>query len=147
MEEIVNHAQTSTLTEQPSFYIVLCGGQKGAWKEKGDGCIYQGATDREKVYVHFLDRRLFPAGAMFGSRHNKSWPITGAHGPSYWDNPHLKLNNDGLVLLHNNWVRGINRKQERVVERGLWYYNVAKQICSYREDPNAKALIQDKFKM
>ena len=143
MEEIVAHAQTSKLTEQPSFYVVLCGGKQGEWTEGPDACVYRAGDGGKMLRVQFLDRTLYPAGAVHSSRrHNASWPVTGAHGPSHWDNPELRHNPDGLRLLHNNWIKGVDGKTNRVIDRGLWFYDTKRQICDYSPWPDAAALAQ-----
>ncbi len=35
------HAAVSDLTEQPSFYMILCGGREGENKVGTDKCIYR----------------------------------------------------------------------------------------------------------
>ncbi len=40
MKDIVAHAYKSKTTEQPSFYVVLCGGEQGLLAYGGTKCLY-----------------------------------------------------------------------------------------------------------
>ena len=123
MESIVAHAATSTLTEQPSFYIILCGGREGANKKGTDKCIYtpapaaDGAEVEEQLplEVEFLDRLLYPNGAV----------------GKFWDIKDIQTSKPELVILHNNWIRGLRSKFKRVVDHRLWYYARDKEACDY----------------
>ena len=129
MEQIVMHAAASRLTEQPSFYMVLCGGKEGTHRQGTTRCIYplpddaapKGQGEEGKgatLAVDYLDRRLYPAGA-YGD---------------FWTSDRLHDNGD-LVILHNNWIKGMRNKIQRLVDHGLWFYNRNKAICSYDQHP------------
>jgi hypothetical protein len=149
-EAIVAHAAASSLTEQPSFYIVLCAGKDGDARIGDSHCQYRPAPeavaaantalslvradrDREQalendrpqapsedlLLVEFLDRDLFPAGA---------WK-------NFWDSPDIKKAYPQLVVLHNNWIKGLQAKAQRLVNHHLWWYDRTKMICSYAQSP------------
>nr|CAD1834424.1 unnamed protein product [Ananas comosus var. bracteatus] len=61
MEMVVKHASTSNLSEQPSFYDVLCG--EGGVNRVGNDQCYEPKTS---LTVFFLDRNFFPNGAYMG---------------------------------------------------------------------------------
>ena len=124
MEQIVLHAAASTLTEQPSFYMVLCGGKEGKFKKGDSQCLYPGPDGKSQndrtppLLVDYLSRDLYPAGAY----------------KSLWDDEGIRHNTE-LVILHNNWISGMKNKIQRLIDRRLWYYNREKLICSYDPDP------------
>ena len=72
-----------------------------------------------KLVVTFLDRDFYPAGAWKG----------------LWDDPNI-AGNKQLVVLHNNWIKGLRAKAERLMQRGLWWYNRDALICSYEPRPS-----------
>eukprot|EP00056_Hartaetosiga_gracilis_P003090 m.59689 g.59689 ORF g.59689 m.59689 type:complete len:737 (-) comp11328_c0_seq1:26-2236(-) len=122
MKEIISHAKASTMTEQPSFYIVLCGDIKGVNVVGSDKCHFSYKGDggkNEVLVVQFLDRELYPNGSV----------------NNYWKSLSIIDDFPQLVILHNNWIKGLRAKIERTVTRGLWYYNREKLICSYEEKP------------
>eukprot|EP00041_Stephanoeca_diplocostata_P009918 m.156830 g.156830 ORF g.156830 m.156830 type:complete len:742 (+) comp17950_c0_seq8:272-2497(+) len=136
LEAIVVHAASSRLTEQPSFYMVLCGGKEGRLKEGDNACIYRPPPyvgDGEPPFdpdsslrVEFLDRHQFPNGAT-GTRANVS--------KLYWDLKAAKHHPDNLVVLHNNWIKGLGNKVRRLVEQDLWYFDREAEICMYDAAP------------
>ncbi|KAI3856302.1 hypothetical protein MKX03_014892 [Papaver bracteatum] len=110
LERVVNHASTSTLSEQPSFYDMLCG--EGGKNRLGDDRCHEPETN---LTVHFLDRDLFPNGAY----------------RELWEEPNVKsaCKKRGCIVLHNNWVNGRQRKLERQVLSGLWEYDISRRMC------------------
>lgn len=110
MEKVVKHASTSELSEQPSFYDVLCG-VGGVNRVGNDGCI---ETDTN-LTVHFLDRNMFPNGAYQGFWQKKDVGIA--------------CRRKGCVILHNNWISGRERKLDRQVLSGLWAYDSTTRKC------------------
>lgn len=113
MVKVVKHASVSDLSEQPSFYDVLCG-EGGANRFGADRCL----EPETNLTVHFLDRNLFPNGAYQG----------------IWENVNVRdaCQEKGCVILHNNWVSGRKRKLERQTLSGLWEYDVSTRICLHR---------------
>ncbi|XP_019703111.1 beta-arabinofuranosyltransferase RAY1 [Elaeis guineensis] len=110
MEMVVRHASSSDLSEQPSFYDVLCG--EGGVNRVGDDRCREPSTN---LTVFFLDRNFFPNGAYKG----------------LWEKPDvrsacMKL---GCLILHNNWISGRKKKLERQVLSGLWDYDPSSRLC------------------
>lgn len=110
LKKVVKHASTSDLSEQPSFYDVLCG--KGGANRVADDHCFEPST---KLTVIFLDRSSFPNGAYKGL-----WEKSDVRSAC------LKL---GCVVLHNNWINGRKRKFERQVRSGLWDYDSSTRMC------------------
>lgn len=112
MEKVVKHAATSGLSEQPSFYDVLCG--EGGSNRMGDNICVEPETG---LAVHFLDRDLFPNGA-----YDELWMTR---------NVSEACLRKGCVILHNNWVSGRRKKLERQVRSGLWEYDISTRMCQH----------------
>ncbi|KAK9090323.1 hypothetical protein Sjap_023500 [Stephania japonica] len=110
MEKVVKHAMVSPLSEQPSFYDVLCG-EAGANRLGDNRCV----EPETNLTVHFLDRNLFPNGAYHG----------------LWQKANVKASckRKGCVILHNNWISGRKKKLERQIASGLWEYDVFTRMC------------------
>ncbi|KAF6157474.1 hypothetical protein GIB67_004412 [Kingdonia uniflora] len=90
MEKVVKHASTSALSEQPSFYDVLCG--EGGVNRLGDDRCFEPETN---LTVQFLDRNLFPNGAY----------------RNLWEKANVRAacEREGCIILHNNWINGRRR--------------------------------------
>ncbi|KAK7386755.1 hypothetical protein VNO78_27091 [Psophocarpus tetragonolobus] len=110
IEKVVRHAETSGLSEQPSFYDTLCG--EGGSNRVGDNKCVEPETN---LTVHFLDRDLFPNGAY----------------QELWQEKHVKAAclKKGCYIIHNNWISGRLKKLERQVLSGLWEYDPATRMC------------------
>ncbi|XP_020098503.1 beta-arabinofuranosyltransferase RAY1 [Ananas comosus] len=110
MEMVVKHASTSGLSEQPSFYDVLCG--EGGVNRVGNDQCYEPKTN---LTVFFLDRNFFPNGAYMG----------------FWEKPDVRSAclRAGCFILHNNWINGRKRKLERQIQSGLWDYDPSTRLC------------------
>lgn len=110
LERVVKHASTSNLSEQPSFYDVLCG--EGGVNRVGDDRCLEPVTN---LTVVFLDRDSFPNGAYKG----------------LWEKPSVKSAclELGCLVLHNNWISGRKRKLERQLLSGLWDYDPSSRMC------------------
>ncbi|KAG9438996.1 hypothetical protein H6P81_019161 [Aristolochia fimbriata] len=110
MEKVVKHASNSDLSEQPSFYDVLCG-EGGTYRIGDDKCL----EPKTNLTVHFLDRTRFPNGAYRG----------------LWEKKNVRkaCMKQGCVILHNNWVSGRKKKLERQVSSGLWEYDPGSRLC------------------
>lgn len=126
---IVISANRSRLSEQPNFYMVLCGGKEGRTIQGTDACIYTTnstevaeAAGTSELYVQYLDRQKYPNGAV-----GDMWVAPGFENMS-------KTNPD-IVILHNNWIRGLDGKQGRLFKNGLWWYNNQEMICNYHDTP------------
>lgn len=109
-ELIVKHASFSNMSEQPSFYDVLCG-ESGRHRVGERHCL----EPKTNVTTHFLDRGLFPNGAF----------------NDIWDQKNVSkaCSLQGCFVLHNNWVSGRQRKFARQIASGLWDYDVKNRIC------------------
>ncbi|KAF5207315.1 Nucleotide-diphospho-sugar transferase [Thalictrum thalictroides] len=113
MEKVVLHASVSDLSEQPSFYDVLCG--EGGANRLGDDMCVEPETN---LTVHFLDRNLFPNGAYQG----------------LWEKVNVKevCKMKGCIILHNNWISGRKNKLQRQLSSGLFEYDVSTRMCLHR---------------
>ncbi|CAI0390437.1 unnamed protein product [Linum tenue] len=120
IEKVVNHASTSTLSEQPSFYDMLCG-EGGSNRISDDRCL----EPETNITVHFLDRNLFPNGAYL----------------DLWEKPNVReaCMKQGCFVLHNNWISGRLKKLERQVLSGLWEYDSSKRMCFSCITPNSSS--------
>ncbi|MCO5591379.1 hypothetical protein L7F22_045362 [Adiantum nelumboides] len=109
-EMIVKHASMSNMSEQPSFYDVLCG--PSGQHRVGDLLCLEPETN---VTTHFLNRDLFPNGAF----------------KELWERRNVSeaCILQGCFVLHNNWVSGRSRKFARQIASGLWDYDVKNRIC------------------
>ena len=110
MEKVVRHAATSGLSEQPSFYDILCG--EGGSNRVGDNQCVEPETN---MTVFFLDRNLFPNGAYL----------------DLWQEKNVKAAclKKGCFIIHNNWISGRLKKLERQVLSGLWEYTSSSRMC------------------
>ncbi|KAG6759029.1 hypothetical protein POTOM_035493 [Populus tomentosa] len=101
MEKVVEHAATSNLSEQPSFYDTLCG-EGGSYRISDNSCV----EPETNLTVHFLDRNLFPDGAYL----------------NLWQKKNVKKTcmMKGCLVLHNNWISGRMKKLDRRIVSGSW---------------------------
>ncbi|XP_058102029.1 beta-arabinofuranosyltransferase RAY1 isoform X4 [Magnolia sinica] len=110
MSKVVTHALSSDLSEQPSFYDVLCG--EGGVNRIGDDRCFEPETN---LTVHFLDRNHFPNGGYQGLWEKRN--VTAA------------CMKKGCIVLHNNWISGRKKKLKRQVLSGLWEYDASTRMC------------------
>ncbi|GJM89049.1 hypothetical protein PR202_ga05645 [Eleusine coracana subsp. coracana] len=98
------------LSEQPSFYDVLCG--KDGTNRIGDNKCLEPNTN---MTVVFLNRDLFPNGAY----------------KDLWNNHdvHSICKELGCFILHNNWINGRKKKLWRQMSSGLWDYDPISRLC------------------
>ncbi|XP_071926616.1 beta-arabinofuranosyltransferase RAY1-like isoform X2 [Coffea arabica] len=110
LQKVVQHASTSNLSEQPSFYDTLCG--EGGFHRLGDDRCLEPETN---MTVHFLDRDLFPNGAY----------------QNLWEERNVSETcmKRGCFVIHNNWISGRRKKLERQVLSGLWEYDIGTRMC------------------
>lgn len=106
----MKHALASELSEQPSFYDVLCG--EGGTNRLGDDRCFEPETN---LTIQFLDRNRFPNGAYQG----------------LWEKDDVKAAcaKKGCIILHNNWISGREKKLERQLLSGLWEYDSSTRLC------------------
>jgi len=100
---IVLHAANSTLSEQPSFYAVLCG-EKGEYRISNNTCF------NGYVSTKFLSRSLFPNGAII------------------WNNT---FNIHDSFISHVNWISGFYNKLTKMLYNNWWVLNNNGK-CIYR---------------
>jgi len=89
---IVKHAANSSLSEQPSFYSVLCG-DNGEYRTSDNTCF------NGYVSTKFLSRELFPNGAMIWNR---------------------TFNLQNSIIVHSNWVSGYYVKLTKMIQYNCW---------------------------
>jgi hypothetical protein len=117
---ITRHALTTDKSEQPSFYIVLCG-DKGQHRVGSDACL----EPTTGLRTEFLPRDRYPNGAYMG----------------FWDETTKAAALADLFILHNNWITGLDNKFERLHRRNMWYLGDGDEMsCSY---PWSAALTSD----
>ncbi|KAK3135097.1 hypothetical protein QOZ80_5BG0414520 [Eleusine coracana subsp. coracana] len=126
MEMVVKHATNSGLSEQPSFYDVLCG-QDGAHRIGDDTCL----EPNTNLTVVFLKRDLFPNGAYKG----------------LWNNHdvHSICKELGCFVLHNNWINGRKKKLLHQMSSGLWYYDPSSRLCLQDWSDKSRFRTMDEF--
>ena len=108
---ITRHALTTDKSEQPSFYIVLCG-DKGQHRVGTDACL----EPTTGVRTEFLSRDRYPNGAYKG----------------FWNETTDGAALSDLVILHNNWIAGLANKFERLRRRSMWFIGDDDEMsCSY----------------
>jgi hypothetical protein len=105
---ITEHTASTMLSEQPSFYEVLCGG--GNFTVGDDACQLPGG-----VKTIFLNRDVYPNGAYKG----------------LWEAPDVRLaaRGVGAKILHNNWAVGAATKKRRQMHH--WHYDENLFMCTY----------------
>ncbi|TVU20609.1 hypothetical protein EJB05_36824, partial [Eragrostis curvula] len=121
MEMVVTHATNSGLSEQPSFYDVLCG-KDGANRIGDDKCL----EPNTGLAIVFLNRDLFPNGAYKG----------------LWEKHDVQsvCKELGCFILHNNWINGRKKKLHRQMSSGLWDYDPSSRLCL--QDCNDKSSLR-----
>lgn len=108
-EAIIAHAaERIGQSEQPSFYMVLCG--EGQERLVGDDeCLWNG------LRVIFMSRKLHPNGRVF----------------NLWRQSIKVCRNMGCATLHNNWIKGKDLKTRRFKRRYLWWWDERTRLCRY----------------
>ncbi|CAI5531432.1 unnamed protein product [Closterium sp. Naga37s-1] len=111
-EAITAHAATTKLSEQPSFYDILCG-VKGENVIPGkEECVWKNG-----LRTIFLDRAIYPNGAVHGF-----WEAADVMGA---------CRRKGSKILHNNWIAGKDAKKERFVVNSFWHYDGLRRMCTW----------------
>lgn len=93
LQNIITHASSSKTSEQPSFFVILCG-DRGRHAVGRMRCI-DPITGLE---TRFLPMDTYPNGA-----HESLW------------------NTSLPIVLHNNWLVGLPKKFQRLERHGLWF--------------------------
>lgn len=107
-DTIISKAAVSTETEQPNFYFVLCG-VKGEFREGSNQCF------NDEMRVVFLDTRLYPNGAVLG----------------IWNSTNIRRDFPDIFILHNNWIVGIEEKEDRYKRSGFTFYDAKYEVCAW----------------
>eukprot|EP00897_Mesotaenium_endlicherianum_P008003 jgi/Mesen1/7230/ME000372S06474 len=117
---IVAHAAATKLSEQPSFYDVLCGAGGERLVAGKEECLWTNG-----LRTVFLGRQEYPNGAVHG----------------LWDAPDVSAacRAQGCRILHNNWIAGADAKVERLKRHGVWHYSAEQRMCLYDWHPLAAA--------
>ncbi|GJP65229.1 hypothetical protein CLOP_g22141 [Closterium sp. NIES-67] len=109
-EAITAHAAATKLSEQPSFYDVLCG-EAGELVAAGrEECVWKNG-----LRTVFLDRARYPNGAVHGLWEQKDVSRACA-----------KV---GCSILHNNWISGREEKMRRFLMNDMWHYDAERHMC------------------
>lgn len=108
---IVRHAFKTSVSEQPSFFDVLCG-SKGNHRVGDNECNWKG------LQVIFLDRRFYPNGAVFKTIWNHSLEF---HSDEFSE----------FKILHNNWISGTDKKLDRLHRIGSWFVSEDEISCRW----------------
>eukprot|EP00271_Cylindrocystis_brebissonii_P017796 TRINITY_DN476_c0_g1_i1.p1 TRINITY_DN476_c0_g1~~TRINITY_DN476_c0_g1_i1.p1 ORF type:complete len:1111 (+),score=101.91 TRINITY_DN476_c0_g1_i1:992-4324(+) len=108
---IVADAYKTNTSEQPSFYRVLCG--NGNFTVGSNDCVWP----QNGLQTVFMPRALHPNGKVY----------------FYWYGARAaeKCVSRGCATLHNNWIKGRERKIERARRMHLWYYDAGNRMCMY----------------
>jgi hypothetical protein len=113
-EMITAHASTTDKSEQPSFYIILCG-DKGQHRVENTAC----QEPTTGLRTEFLPMDKYPNGAYNG----------------YWNDTKLARESD-LAILHNNWISGLDNKFGRLREHRFWFIGDDEEMsCRYSWSP------------
>lgn len=107
--QIVEHARSSTLSEQPSFYTVLCGDEM----QFVSGSSYCLNTEIP-VKTRLLSREIYPNGAMVEVVKGVT-PAT----------------EDDVAIVHFNWLEGHDAKVESFVNASMWLLHDDDMTCKY----------------
>lgn len=105
--QIVAHARQSKLSEQPSFYTVLCGDEK-QYVRGSRAC----ANTAIPVATRFLSREVYPNGAMVDVVRG----VTPA-APR------------GVAIVHFNWLEGHDAKVQSFVDASMWMLDPRTGAC------------------
>merc|ERR1712216_135117 len=108
LQDIVDHARTSTTTEQPSFNKILC---RHPSLNYNSSCYYISKDGKREMHVNFLDRFSFPSGAVLVGD-------TNANVFELSKEDFELLTMTSLYAAHNNWIKGKDNKIHRQKKQG-----------------------------
>ena len=108
--QIVAHARASTLSEQPSFYTILCGDELEYVQGKS-GCVNTAIP----VKTLLLSREKYPNGAM----------VEVVRGVT-------PVSEDDVRIVHFNWLEGHDAKVESFVNASMWLLQEDDMTCKYQ---------------
>ena len=183
-EAIVGHARSSSMSEQPSFYIVLCGGKDGINAKGENMCVFHPPADFPDGQVDGQDNsrqnragdagnegirvgevedgrdggdgaqgirgeRQGQGGAGAGKRTrerkdnelevtflNRLHYPNGAVGQLWEAASNVSTTHPEVIVLHNNWIRGLQAKIRRLIEQRLWWFDRNDEVCDYSPSPH-----------
>lgn len=105
-DDIIISAMNETLTEQPHFFLILCG-SNGEYRIGNKTCL------RDGMVSELLDPRLYPNGKAF----------------DIWNSSNIEIDYPNIYVLHNNWIVGVDSKFARRKKHGYDYFAEDKEIC------------------
>ena len=128
-QEIVDHAATTKLSEQPSFDEILC--ERAPSERSYASCTYRpkslaqlvvsrGGTNASSLHVQLLDRFKYPNGAVLAGENNDNVYTLGREAFS-------KYTGENIVAAHNNWIAGESLKKQRQKVAGWWFVDASFQ--------------------
>ncbi|CAI6005596.1 unnamed protein product [Closterium sp. NIES-65] len=152
-EAIVRHAGKTKLSEQPSFYDVLCGAQgelvvrelkqkqpqqqqwgggsqASQWWLGSSGSKEQaGGLGGVKAGEEEEESCIWKNGLRTILLNRSLFPNGAVH--KLWERKSVgrACRAKGCVVLHNNWITGHAEKRERMKRHGFWHYDVARRMC------------------
>ena len=119
LKHIVRHAANSTGSEQPSFHMVLCGGDFSQWPTQavGLGWGYDKCLYMDPRHGNLTVQIIHPMKAAVGGTY------IGGGKDTLWDFRYVNLEPPfaEMEALHNNYVRGLDKKMRRQMDAGLWF--------------------------
>lgn len=107
-QAIVDHAAQSSLSEQPSFYSILCGDNR-QFTQGRDHCLNRDMG----VLTLFLDRLLYPNGAMENVLDKTAATFQ-----------------DTVKITHFNWRTGGDTKIASLIDRDMWLLD-SEEKCKF----------------
>ena len=110
--QIVAHARASTLSEQPSFYTILCGDELEYVEGKSD-CV----NTVIPVKTRLLSRETYPNGAM----------VEVVRGVT-------PVSEDEVQIVHFNWLEGHDAKVQSFVNASMWLLQEDEMTCEYQAE-------------
>lgn len=125
-EAIIDHAaQRLNQSEQPSFYKVLCGEQQEYVTSETE-CVWKNG-----LKVVFLPRELHPNGRVFFIWRAKTLS---------------RCKEMGCASIHNNWIKGMDKKTMRFKRKNLWFWDEYTRLCRYEWYSKSAGLIKAHWK-
>eukprot|EP00475_Leptophrys_vorax_P015054 TRINITY_DN21388_c0_g1_i1.p1 TRINITY_DN21388_c0_g1~~TRINITY_DN21388_c0_g1_i1.p1 ORF type:complete len:593 (+),score=11.70 TRINITY_DN21388_c0_g1_i1:169-1779(+) len=127
-EAITAHAATTKLSEQPSFYDILCGVAGENVVPGKEECVWKNG-----LRTIFLDRRMYPNGAVH----------------QFWEAPNVNeaCRKAGCAILHNNWITGKDAKKDRFGVNGYWHYDGLRRMCTWSWHRRLPGVIEPEVKV
>jgi hypothetical protein len=129
IEEIVEHASKSKMSEQPSFDLILC--ERFPSQRHYASCTYSPKQSKDKhgyesqtLHIKTLDRFHYPTGAVLVGPNNDNVYTLGL-------DQFQEATGKNLYAAHNNWISGEKLKKDRLVSAGWWFIDTKSQNCLF----------------